>query len=56
MNENKYVTIEAFEEYHKKLIEYIDMQDNLMLDGETTCPKCGTTVTSNKCENCVKDD
>ena len=41
MNENKYVTWEMFEEYHKKLAEYIGMHDDLMLKGETTCPKCG---------------
>jgi hypothetical protein len=54
MNENKFVTLEMFEEYHKKLIEYIGMHDDLMLDGKTTCPKCGATITSDKCENCSK--
>ena len=52
MNENKFVTIEVFEEYHKKLMEYITMHDDLTLNGETTCPKCGKTITSDKCEEC----
>ena len=52
MDQKKYVTWEMFEEYHKKLIEYIGMHDELMLNGETTCPKCGATITSYKCENC----
>lgn len=52
MDEKKYVTLEAFEEYHKKLLEYIGMHDDLMLNGETTCPKCGATITSDKCEYC----
>ena len=52
--EKKFVTLEAFEQYHKKLIEYIDMHDDLMLDGETTCPKCGATITSDKCAHCAE--
>ncbi len=52
MNSNKYVTWEAFKAYHKKLMEYIGMHDDLMLNGETTCTKCGATITSDKCENC----
>ena len=52
MDEKKYVTIEMFEQYHKKLMEYIGMHDDLMLNGETTCPKCGVTITSDKCEYC----
>ena len=55
-NEKKYVTLEAFEEYHKKLMEYIGMHDDLMLDGVITCPKCGVTITSDKCENCTKSN
>ena len=55
MDEKKYVTWEMFEEYHKKLMEYIGMHDDLMLEGETICPKCGATITSDKCENCNKD-
>lgn len=54
MDENKFVTLEMFELYHKNLMDYIGMHDDLMLDGETTCPKCGTTITSDKCENCAK--
>ena len=52
MDEKKYATIEMFEQYHKKLMEYIGMHDDLMLEGKTTCPKCGATITSDKCENC----
>lgn len=55
-NETKYVTWEMFEEYHKKLIEYIGMHDDLMLEGKTTCPKCGATITSDKCEYCAKNN
>ena len=46
------VTFEAFEQYHKQLMEYIGMHDDLILNGETTCPKCGATITSDKCEYC----
>ena len=53
MDEKKYVTLEMFEQYHKKLMEYIDMHDDLMLDGFTICPKCGATITSDKCEFCA---
>lgn len=52
MDENKYVTLEMFEEYHKHLVNYINMLDNIMLEGETTCPKCGAIITSDKCEHC----
>ena len=55
-NEIKYVTYEMFEQYHKNLMNYIGMHDDLMLDGETTCPKCGATITSDKCENCAKNN
>ena len=51
-NETKFVTYEMFEEYHKRLMEYIGMHDDLMLEGETTCPKCGAIITNDKCENC----
>lgn len=54
MSENKYVTWEMFEQYHKNLMEYIGMHDDLMLDGETICPKCGAIITSDKCEYCAK--
>ena len=56
MNEKKYVTWEMFEEYHKKLMEYIGMHDDLILESKTTCPKCGATITSDKCEFCAKDN
>ena len=49
MDEKKFVTWEAFEQYHKKLMEYIGMHDDLMLNGEITCPKCGATIKSDKC-------
>lgn len=52
MNEKKFVTIEMFEQYHKRLMEYIGMNDDLMLNGETTCPKCGAIITSVKCDKC----
>ena len=55
MDENKYVAIEMFEKYHKKLMEYIGMHDDLTLKGETICPKCGETITSDKCEKCSKE-
>jgi predicted RNA-binding Zn-ribbon protein involved in translation (DUF1610 family) len=32
------------------------MHDDLILYGETTCPKCGATITSDKCENCREKD
>lgn len=56
MDEKKFVTIEMFEQYHKKLMEYIGMHDDLMLNGETTCPKCGATITSDKCDKCNIDN
>ena len=55
MDENKYVTYEMFEKYHENLMNYIGMHDDLMLNGETTCPKCGATITSDKCEYCGGD-
>ena len=53
MSENKYVTWEMFEKYHENLMNYIGMHDDLMLNGETTCPKCGAIITSDKCEHCA---
>lgn len=55
MDDKKFVTIEMFEQYHKKLMGYIGMHDDLILNGETTCPKCGATITSDKCEDCDAD-
>ena len=52
MNEKKFVTLEMFEKYHEKLVEYIGMHDELMINGETTCPKCGATINTDKCEYC----
>lgn len=49
----KYVTLEMFEEYHKKLMEYIGIHDDLILNGEAICPQCGAIMTSDKCENCA---
>ena len=56
MGEKKFVTIEMFEQYHKKLMEYIAMHDDLMLNGFTICPECGAVITSDKCENCSNQD
>ena len=56
MNEKKFVTLEMFEEYHKNLMNYIGMHDDLMLEGKTTCPKCGATITSDKCDKCAKNN
>lgn len=53
MDEKKFVTLEMFEKYHENLMNYIGIHDNLILDGKTTCPKCGAIITSDKCENCV---
>ena len=53
--EKKFVTIEMFEQYHKKLMEYIGMHNDLILNGETTCPKCGATITSDKCDKCADE-
>ena len=55
MSEEKFVTWEMFELYHKKLIEYIGMNDDLMLNGYTRCPECGAIITSMKCENCAEE-
>ena len=54
--EEKFVTLEIFKEYDKLLKEYIGMHDDLMLDGETTCPKCGAIITSDKCDNCANKE
>lgn len=51
--DKKFVTLEMFEEYDKRLKEYIEMHDDLILNGETICPKCGVTITSDRCENCT---
>ena len=56
MDEKKFVTIEMFEKYHKKLMEYIGMHDDLILNGVTTCPNCGATLTSDKCDQCAKTE
>lgn len=52
MDEKKIVTIEMFEQYHKRLMEYIGIHDDLMLNGKATCPKCGAIITSDKCTKC----
>lgn len=51
----KYVTIEMFEQDHKNLMEYIGMHDDLILKGETTCPKCGATIANDKYDKCSED-
>lgn len=53
MDEKKFVTLEMFEEYDKLLKQYIGMHDDLILNGKTTCPKCGATIMSDKCEYCA---
>ena len=55
MDEKNFVTIEMFEQYHRKLMEYIGMHDDLILNGETTCPKCGEIITSDKCDRCENE-
>ena len=55
MSKEKYVTLEMFEKYHERLMEYIGMHDDLILEGKTTCPKCGATITSDKCEYCAAE-
>jgi len=55
MSEKKLVTLEIFEKYHEQLMNYIGMHDDLILNGETTCPKCGAIITSDKCENCAAE-
>ena len=52
MDEKKYVTIEIFEKYHKQLMNYIGIHDELTLNGEAICPKCGSVITTDKCEKC----
>ena len=52
MDEKKFVTIAMFEQYHKKLMEYIGIHDGLILNGEAICPKCGAVMTSDKCDQC----
>jgi recombinational DNA repair protein RecR len=49
---DKYVSLEMFEKWHQQLMDYIGIHDDLMLDGETICPKCGEIMTTDKCENC----
>lgn len=56
MDKNKYVTLEMFEKYHKQLMDYIGIHDDLMLDGFAICPKCGEIMTDDKCENCSKEN
>ena len=56
MDEKKFVTLEMFEKYHENLMDYIGIHDDLILNGETTCPKCGAIITSDKCENCANNE
>ena len=53
MDEKKFVTLEMFEKYHEQLMDYIGMHDDLVLNGETTCPKCGTVISGEKCKKCA---
>ena len=54
MDKKKFVTLEMFEKYHECLIEYIGIHDGLITNEKTICPKCGTTITGDKCEKCAK--
>jgi hypothetical protein len=56
MDEKKFVTIEMFEQYHKKLMEYIGIHDDLILNGKAICPKCGAIITSDKCDKCSRKE
>ena len=40
MNEKKFVTMEMFEEYHKKLVGYIEERDGLIFDDEEDDLEC----------------
>ena len=53
--DKKIVTRDMFEQYHKLLIQYIDVRDSLILEGKATCPNCGSELTSFKCDNCGRD-
>lgn len=48
--EKKIITLEAFEQYDKKLKEYIDAHDGLVFDDESTCH-----MTSDDHENCGEE-
>ena len=52
MEKKKFVTIEMFEKYHENLMNFIGIHDELTLNGEAICPKCGEVMTSDKCKNC----
>ena len=56
MDEKNFVSYEVFKKYHELLMEYIGIHDDLILNGETICPKCGEIMTSDKCENCLKEE
>ena len=49
------VTIDMFRKYNELLMQYATVRDSLILDGKTTCPNCGSELTSFKCENCGRD-
>ena len=55
IDEKKLVTIDVFEKYHEMLVDYIDIHDQLILNGEATCPKCGAIITIYPCENCSEE-
>ena len=48
--EKKFVSLEAFVEYDKKLKEYIGIHDGIV------CSECGAIITDDKCENCEEDE
>lgn len=41
MDKDKYITLDMFKKYHEQLMDYISIHDDLILNGETTCSKCG---------------
>ena len=47
MEKSKLVTLEMFEEYHKKLMKHITGRDNASI-----CPECEDIIFDGKCEKC----
>ena len=53
MEKEKIVTLEAFEQYHKKLMEFIGLSDDSILNIETD--QCDEEITDDKSENETSD-
>lgn len=53
MDEKKFVTLEMFEKYHEQLMKHITGSDGSTQ--EESCPECGTTIKSDKCEKCAAE-